>query len=232
MAERLLLYHMLLCSQYKPLPVRSCVLALLKRAKVDPPPLLWTQPGEPPGRKKERIRFSYEVIELWKIHHKVLLDLGHVELYPLLPLTKGGATRKTVAVMFDRLPAEEHREFALIGFTFASIMFRQLKRDKDLEWLERKFRHMHDIIRESPVYEWILEEGEAKGEVKGIAKGIAQMRQTVVEIIQERFPALTQLAEEVVATIDDFAQLRHLAVKLSSAQSVEQAHKSLLDLVQ
>ncbi len=68
--------------------------------------------------------------------------------------------------------------------------------------------------------------------MKGIAKGIAQMRQTVVEIIQERFPALTQLAEEVVATIDDFAQLRHLAVKLSSAQSVEQAHKSLLDLVQ
>jgi hypothetical protein len=130
--------------------------------------------------------------------------------------------------MFDRLPAEEHREFALIGFTFASIMFRQLKRDKDLEWLERKFRHMHDIIRESPVYEWILAEGREEQK----AQGLAQMRQTVVEIVQERFPALAQLAEDVVATMDDLAQLRRLAVKLSSVQSAEQAHKSIVDLVQ
>jgi hypothetical protein len=52
MAERLLLYHVLLCNEHKPLPVRSCVLALLKRAKVDRSPLLWMQPGESSGRKK------------------------------------------------------------------------------------------------------------------------------------------------------------------------------------
>ncbi len=201
------------------------MLALLKRAKVDPSPLLWTQPGEPPGRKKERIRFSYEVIELWKIHHEALVGLGHEALYPLLPLTKGGATRKIVEVMFDRLPAEQYREFALIGFTFAAIMFLTLKRDSDLKWLERKFRHMHDIIRESPVYDWILTEGIAKEK----AQGIAQARQAVVDFVQEHFPALAQFAEEVVATIDNLAQLVRLTGNLGGAQSVEQAHQILLD---
>lgn len=94
MAERLLLYHMLLWSQFhrqgRSLAVRSCVVSLWEKAQVAPSPLLWTQPGEPPGQQTERIRFSYETIGMWEIPHQVLLDLGHVVLYPLLPLTKGG----------------------------------------------------------------------------------------------------------------------------------------------
>ena len=86
---------------------------------------------------------------------------------------------------------------------------------------------MHDILRESPAYQWILEEGEAKGEVKGIAEERAQMRQAIVEFVQEHFPALAQLAEEVVATIDNPAQLVHLSIKLGGAQSAEQARQIL-----
>ena len=57
MAERLLLYHILVWDEFqrreeykkKNLAVRSCVLALFERAKIPPSPLLWTQPGEPSG---------------------------------------------------------------------------------------------------------------------------------------------------------------------------------------
>ena len=236
MAERLLLYHMLLWDEFqrkdeykeKELAIRSCVLALFERAKIPPSPLLWTQPGEPSGQKAERIRFSYEVVELWKIPYQVLLDLGHVVLYPLLPLTEGGATRQIIVTMFDRLPGEQNRDFAAIGFAFATIRFQTLKRDSDLEWLQERFCHMNDIIRESPFYQWILEEGEAKEK----AKGIAQARQTVVDFVQKRFPALAQLAEDVVATIDNLPQLIQLTGDLGGAQSVEQAHKILSNLAQ
>ena len=102
-----------------------------------------------------------------------------------------------------------------------------LKRESDLVWLQERL-HMNDIIRQSPFYQWALEEGEAKEK----AQGLAQMRQTVVEIVQERFPALAQLAEDVVATMDDLAQLRRLAVKLSGAHSTEEARKILLELAQ
>ena len=232
MAERLLLYHMLLWGQHRrqdvSLPVRSCVVSLWKKAQMAPSPLLWTQPGEPPGQQTERIRFSYETIEMWQIPHQVLLDLGHIVLYPLLSLTKGGATRKIMTRMLDLLSGEQHLDFAVIGYLFATRTFQLGNQDIDLEWLKERFRHMHDFLRESPAYQWILDEGREEQK----AQGLAQMRQTVVEIVQERFPTLAQLAEEVAATMDDLAQLRRLAVKLSSTQSAEQAHTSLLDLAQ
>ncbi len=87
---------------------------------------------------------------------------------------------------------------------------------------------MNDIIRESPFYQWILAEGEAKEK----AKGIAQTRQAVVDFVQEHFPVLAQLAEEVVATIDTQAQLVRLTGKLGGAQSAEQARKILSEFAQ
>jgi hypothetical protein len=223
MAERLLLYHMLLWSQFwrqdRSLPVRSCVVSLWKKAKVAPSPLLWTQPGEPPGQLAERIRFSYEVIEMWEIHHRVLLDLGHAVLYPLLPLTKGGATRKIVTQMLDLLSGRQDRDYAVIRYLFATRTFELFREFDDLEWLQERFRHMQDFLKDAPAYQWIFKEGEAKG--------LAQMRQTVVEIVQERFPALAQLAAEVVATIDNLPQMGRLSANLGGAQSAEQARQIL-----
>ena len=240
MAERLLLYHMLIWDQFqrkdeykeKDLAIRTCVLAPFERAKIPPSPLLWTQPGEPPGQKVERVRFSYEVIELWKIRCEILLDLGHLALYPLLPLTEGGATREIIVTMFDHLHGEQNRDFAAIGFAFATIRLQMLKRDSDLEWLQERFCYMNDIIRESPFYQWILEEGEAKGVTQGVAQSVAQMRQTIVDFVRECFPELAQLAEEVVATMDNLPQLGRLSIKLGGAQSTEQARKILSEFAQ
>ncbi|HEY4035549.1 MAG TPA: hypothetical protein VGL94_16445 [Ktedonobacteraceae bacterium] len=158
----------------------------------------------------------------------MLLDLGHAVLYPLLPLTKGGATQKIVTHMFDLLSGEPHRELALIGYAFATRTFQLLKQYSDLQWLKERFRHMDDILRESPLYEWILEEGREEEK----ARSLTQTRQTIVEIVQERFPELAQLAEEVVATIDNLAQLVRLTGKLGNAQSAEQARQILLSLAQ
>jgi len=91
---------------------------------------------------------------------------------------------------------------------------------------------MHDILRDSPIYDWILAEGREEGKAEGLAEGKAQMRQAIMDIVRERFPALAQLAAEVVETINDLTLLRHFLVKLSSSQSAEQAHQLLLDLMQ
>ena len=217
------------------LAIRSCVLALFERSKIPASPLVLSQPGEPPGQVVERIRFSYEVIELWKIPSQRLLDLQHLALYPLLPLTEGGATREIISMMLDRLPGEQNRDFAAIGVAFAAFRLRMLKREHDIEWLQERL-HMNDIIRESPFYQWALEEGIVKGREEGIVKGreegITQMRQAVVDFIQEHFPELAQLAQEVVTTIDNPAQLVRLSAKIGGAQSVERARLVLLALAQ
>ena len=67
---------------------------------------------------------------MWEIPHQILLDLGHAVLYPLLPLTKGGATCKIVTYMLDLLSGEHHRDFALIGYAFATRTFQLLKQDR------------------------------------------------------------------------------------------------------
>src|SRR6266571_2267657 len=152
------------------LAIRSCVLALFERAKIPASPLLLTQPGESPGHVVERIRFCYEVIELWKIPSQVLLDLEHLVLYPLLPLTDGGATREVIMTMFDRLPGEQNCDFAAIGFAFATIRLKMLKRDDDLEWLQERLYYMNDIIRESPFYQWISEEEREKEKAQNLAQ--------------------------------------------------------------
>jgi hypothetical protein len=232
MAERLLLYHILVWDEFqrkeeykeKDFAVRSCVLALFERAKISPSPLLWTQPGEPPGQKVERVRFSYEVVELWKIRCEELLDLGHLVLYPLLPLTEGGASREIIVTMFDCLQGEQNRDFAAIGLAFATARLQMLKRNSDLKWLKERFFYMEDIIRESPFYQWILE--------KGRKQDLDQMRQTIMDFVKEDFPELVQLAEEVVATIDNLSQLGRLSIKLGGAQDVEQARKILSQLAQ
>jgi len=237
MAERLLLYHVLLWWHHKGLlPVKSYVIYLLANDTIAQPPLSWTAPGED-NEEDEEVCFRYKNIGMWKVHTEDLLQLGHVELFPFLPLTQEGARREIVEQVFDLLAGEQHHEIALIGFLFAALIFHRLKRDDDQQWLERRFRHMHDILRESPVYEWILAEGreegemkgEAKGIVKGIAQGVAQMRQAVVEVVQERFASLTDLAAELVATINDLDQLRRLVVKISTARGTEQARQTLLN---
>jgi hypothetical protein len=99
-----------------------------------------------------------------------------------------------------------------------------LKRNSDLEWLEERFFYMEDIIRESPFYQWVLE--------KGREQDLAQMRQTIMDFVKEDFPELVQLAEEVVATIDDLPRLGRLSIKLGGVQSAEQARKILSQLAQ
>lgn len=90
------------------------------------------------------------------------------------------------------------------------------------------FREMRDELLQKG-----LVEGKAEGRAEGRAEGVVQMCQAVVDVVQECFPELTQLAKDVVAPITDLTQLRHLLVKLSSsAHNAEQARQVLLAFAQ
>ncbi len=95
------------------------------------------------------------------------------------------------------------------------------------------FREMRDELSEKLRGE--LSEklrGELRDEflLEGKAQGLAQ---AIVDIVQDCFPELEQLAKDVVANITDLTQLRHLLVKLnSSAHSAEQARQILLAFAQ
>jgi predicted transposase YdaD len=222
MAERLLRYNVLARSEHR-LPVLSCVIYPLGGGEASPSPLSWIVPTG-----QEVLQFQYLSVELKVLLPEEVLQTGLTGLLPLLPLTKNGARREIVETMFSRLLAAKKIELVPIGCTLASLAFSR-ENPSDQDRLFRRFHEMHDILRETPIYQEILKEGREEGLEQGLQRGqLEALRQAVVEIVVERFPRLVRLTKKQVALIEDPEVLRHVLVKVSIAQSAQEAREHLL----
>ena len=233
MRERLLRYHVAIRSEYE-LPVLSCVIYLLKDGTIQPSPLQWTIPTG-----QEMLTFHFESIELGERSPEELLQLDQPGLLPLLPLTKGGAKREIVTTMFAGLQATGSKDLLDIGGVLASLVFKR-ENPAELEWLQRSLRQMHDILREAPFYQEILQEGREEGREKGLEEGLEKgyekgfiegLRQTLVNFVQARFPSpkMIRLAKGQASLINDPRVLQDLTLKVGLAQTAEEAQNYLLD---
>ena len=105
---------------------------------------------------------------------------------------------------------------------------------------------MHDILRESPYYQEILQEGREEGLVKGLEEGLQKgrkaglqegvqkgklegQRELLLAFVQARFPTMDRLTKKLIATIDDPASLQDVAIKISMAQTDEEVQQYLLE---
>lgn len=234
MAERLLRYNVLARSEYG-LPVVSWVIYLLRDGNVPQSPLRWTTPGG-----QEVLEFHFGVIEVAKLSPEELLHMAQPGLLPLLPLTRGGAKREVVQTMFAGLEAAGRTDLMSIGGTIASLVFNR-ENPVELDWLNRRLHKMHDLLRESPFFQEILQEGREEGLQEGLQKGLQEglqklhqekleaLRETLLKVVQARFPKVVRLAKGQAAIIDDLETLEDLIVKVSTAQNAKEAKRYLLD---
>jgi predicted transposase YdaD len=213
--ERLLEYNVLASRQYNYLPVYSCVIYLKNHSSVPHSP--YTK-GLPNG--DEVVRFHYRSIELGKLAAGELLQTGLVGLLPLLPLTKDGARREVVEEMISGLISADKTESLWIGYALASRVLKD-----DLNWIKRRFAMLEDILRDTPVYQEVL----AEGKELGLEKGLEAQRQTLLDIVQERFPAIARLAKRQADTIKDPDVLGRLTVKISIVKTSQEAEQYLLN---
>lgn len=240
MAERLLRYNVLLRTEYN-VPVRSFAIHLLDDTELPASPLIWTVPG-----KEKVLEFDYDVIELSRIMPEDILSFGLRGLYPLLPLTKGGARREVVERMFGELGETGRTDLELVGFTLASYVFARLNIDEE-DWLIRRFHKMHDFLHDSPIYQLILQEGREEGIQQarqqaiqegieqGIQQGLAQgqrqaLRDAIIAITLERFPDLIDLAERKTERVQRSIILQQIVLKLSVVKTAEEARQYLLKI--
>ena len=84
---------------------------------------------------------------------------------------------------------------------------------------------LEDILRDTPVYQEVL----AEGLEKGLEQGLETQRQTLLDIVQERFPAIARLAKQQTDTIEDPEVLRRLIVKISIVKTSKEAEQYLLN---
>jgi hypothetical protein len=159
---------------------------------------------------------------LWEIAAELLKQPGIEGLLPLLPLTKEGTHREVVDEMIAGLNVAGRQDLLPLGYAFAALIF---NKEGDREWLRRKFTM--DILEES----WAYQEMVKKGLEKGLKKGELQaQRETLLDIVQARFPELVSLTKKQTSITKDPQLLRHLTVKISTVQTANEAEQLLLAL--
>ena len=165
--------------------------------------------------------------------------MGLVGLLPLLPLTHEGARREVVERTITKLAAAEEQprqELLALTYGLASLSF---EHEADQEWLRRRFAMLYDMLRDTPAFQDIMKEGRQEGLEQGLEQGLERgreegreaLRQALLAIVQARFPSprMIRQAKGQAAIIDDPAVLQDLIVKVSLAESAEEAERYLLD---
>lgn len=168
--------------------------------------------------------FNYRIVKLWELPAEVFKQADVSGLLPLLPLTKGTAKRELVEDMITSLDKAGKNELLALGFAFASLV---LTKPEDHNWLEKRATMLEDILEES----WFYQEIVDKGLAKGLQHELQKLRKILIDIAHERFAQINQETLSQLQTLNDEDVLHRLIVKMSVAQSVQEAEQAILAAV-
>jgi predicted transposase YdaD len=212
--RRLCIYG-LLAEQRDDLVVLSTVI-YLEKCKTPTPP--WRQIG-PGGRVIHT--FDYNVVRLWEEPVEDLLASGQVGLLPLFPFLKGAtlAMLEPVAAALEQIPDPAARANSIYyTLAFAKRVFTPAAVNVFL----RRSQMLDQFIKESPMYQEIIDQGAEQGELR-------TLRRSILHVVQRRFAPLFAVAEAHVTTLTDPDQLQAILDDLPYAPD-EAAAKHILGL--
>ncbi|MFQ3583025.1 MAG: DUF4351 domain-containing protein [Chloracidobacterium sp.] len=166
--QRLLDYADRLRIAHNNLPVQAFLVLLTARGVPDPIP---TEGVLALGRL--RMSFGYTVVKLWELAADAVLAMGQTALLPLVPLMRG--ERSVLAKAAERLQSVtdegQQQELQLHFLVLGGLRY-------DIEELIGVLGGTAMIrleqLRESSVYQMILQEGRAEGLVQGFERGLEQ----------------------------------------------------------
>jgi predicted transposase YdaD len=179
------------------IPVRTFLLLLTKRGVPESPP---TEVTVELGRL--RITFGYEVVKLWELAATDFLNPERPALLPFVPLMAGG--RDALAALPDAARRGElELHFLVLGglrYDVATL----------IALLERSSMIPLEQLRESSIYQLILQEGKAEGRQegrqegreegleRGLEQGLERERALVARLLRRKF---SELPEDLVARV-------------------------------
>jgi hypothetical protein len=95
--------------------------------------------------------------------------------------------------------------------------------EQEKQKVEAHLRTYDSLLDEDPYFQ----EEKALERKLGLNEGIQAFQRTIVEIVKSRFPALTELAQQRVAQIQELDDLQQLAVQLSTVRNQTAARRIL-----
>jgi hypothetical protein len=216
MPKRLIRYNVEALVQYE-YPVFSFCIHLLDDGEHDPPPLVVTLPNGWPVH-----HFNYCSIEVSQMLASDVIASGQAGILPLLPLTSGGRSHDMVEYMAEQLHQQGVYDLEVVGLAIAGLAYRKMP--EDIAWIETRFNMQHNPLQDSPVWQWIKEQGREE-ERKEHLKDVRDLLQRCV---QRLYPDLINLAELQVQQVDDPKLLKKLSAQIIDAPNEKAAQQALL----
>lgn len=216
MANRVLEYNVFASCKFD-CTVVSFVIYLKKESKIVEPPLIRKL-----ANSREVLRLDFTNVKLWEIPTDELRRTGLIGLLPLLALTREGGKPEVVdeaitGIEYSLINDEAKANLLSITLTLAVLAF---YKQEDRDWLKRRFQMYQDILRDTEIYQMIMQEGREEG--------VQALRQTLLGFVQARFQELVPLATKQAAHITDTEILKHLTLKVGLAKTPEEARRLLL----
>jgi hypothetical protein len=216
MPLRLLRYHVGLLEKHEK-PVISMVMYPFETAYP-------ASPFEELSGDEVILSLKYKILLLWKLVARQFVDDHVVGMYALLPAMKGANAQLLIQAIKEM---EQH--YSVPRLVRHLVRLRTLLRRsgtisaQDRQIVE-EYMQTYDSLLDSDPYlqqKWELERTLERNQ------GLQVLRDIIVAITRSRFPALTEIVQQRVASIQNYEELKQLNIQLALAPNEAAARKAV-----
>lgn len=188
--------------------------------------ILKTSEAEIPTRYESNIaglevRQDYRVINLWEVDVKIALEQPLPSLLPFVPILKGGEDESIIREALRLLQTDEQlSQLETVLAFFATFVL-------DSALVQEIMRWDMTVLRESPWYQEILQQGEQQGEQKGEKKDRLSSIELCLEVKfgDEGLKFMPKISE-----ISDLERLKIIQRSILTVETLEELKLVMEDL--
>ncbi|WP_392482013.1 Rpn family recombination-promoting nuclease/putative transposase [Nostoc sp. C110] len=161
---------------------------------------------------------DYRVINLWEIDVNIAFQQPLPSLLPFVPILKGGENESIIREALQILRADEQlNQLETVLAFFATFVLENTLVQEIMRW-------DMSVLRESPWYQEILREGEARGKASGELRGILSAIEINLEL---KFSDRGLQLMPQINQIQDLERLKTILRNVVTANTIEELQQIL-----
>ncbi|NMG19724.1 Rpn family recombination-promoting nuclease/putative transposase [Brasilonema bromeliae] len=210
MPKRMRAYAALAEEKYN-LPTYPVLINILKESDVEIPTRYQSEFAGLQARQ------DYRVINLWEVDVEIAFQQPVLSLLPFVPILKGGAEETTIQQALQILRADEQlNQLETVLAFFASFVL-------DSALVQQIMRWDMAVLNESPWYQQILREGEARGEARGEERGRREEKLSSIEMgLEVKFGTEGLQLMPEIAQISDLERLKAIQRAILTVSTLDE----------
>ncbi|MCL6754671.1 Rpn family recombination-promoting nuclease/putative transposase [Nostoc sp. CCCryo 231-06] len=165
---------------------------------------------------------DYRVINLWEVDVNIAFAQPLPSLLPFVPILKGGENESTIREALQILRADEQlNQLETVLAFFATFVLESTLVQEIMRWDMA-------VLHESPWYQEILREGEARGEARGELRGRKEELYSGIELALEiKFGNEGLELMPIISQITDLQKLKAIQQAIKTVNTVNELQQIL-----